>query len=485
MTTRKFGLLFSSLLYGVGGGIQRLIGFLLLPLFTRFLNPGDYGIVGLLSAASALLVPIFSLGLGASIGVFYYETNDEYRRQIIIDTAKWITYLSVGVLLSIGYFEIDWIAYAATNATGYVSHTVVVIITVALSVLCLPLQLEQQLSGRALEFVSISLIGAVLASISNTVFIVYFGLGAYGMLLGIMAGQFVVWILLILTRRRRQLPRGGGIDWRVAKSMLKYGAPMLISFVLLFIIQNFVRWPLERRHGVDAVGLYSIGTSFGAAITLFTSGFVTAWLPWVMTHAEQWEKGRRLVASRLLQYIIGGGVLVFIFFSLAQPVLWVVAAPIYFDAWMVVGLSAAANLMISLFSLFLPPLYMTKKVYLVILSQGFAAVLTVAVTYLLLDYGVIGAAFAVFIGATVLVLGQIFVNFRFVLIKPIPLDWIVVVECFIIIFIACSITFYLVIDQVWIYAIQVVMLFFITSFLVLRRFPERQHFLNKLLKDFA
>lgn len=482
MTTRKFGLLSSSLLYGVGGGIQRLIGFVLLPLFTRYLSPAEYGVVSLLSAVSALLVPIFSLGMGASIGVFYFGVDDAARRQNIINTAKWITYASAALILTLACIGIDWIAQAATNGPGYESHTLVAIVTVALSVLCLPLQMEQQLSGRPLEFVSISLLGAIFASISNVVLIVYFGLGAFGMLLGILLGQILVWILLIVKRRQSQWGGRRTIDWEVAKSLLKHGLPMLISFVLLFVIQNAVRWPLERAHGVDAVGIYSVGANFGAAITLFTSGFVTAWMPWVMTYADQWEQGRHIVAKRLLQYTIGGGTLVLLFFCFAQPALLVLTAPIYFEAWTVVGLVAAANLMMSLFSLVLPPIYMAKKVYLVIVSQGAAALVTLAATYLLLDYGIVGAALAVFIGSTVLVLAQILVNVKLTLVKSMPLEWPRAIESALVVAVAGWITFFLRVEQIWIYVLQVTLLFMVAGFIVLRRFPEKRLLLNKLLK---
>ena len=38
-----------SLIYGIGGVLQKFIGFFLLPFFTRALNPEDYGVYALVS----------------------------------------------------------------------------------------------------------------------------------------------------------------------------------------------------------------------------------------------------------------------------------------------------------------------------------------------------------------------------------------------------------------------------------------------------
>ena len=43
----------NSLIYGIGGALNRFIGLLLLPFFTRVLSPEDYGIVALLSIGSS------------------------------------------------------------------------------------------------------------------------------------------------------------------------------------------------------------------------------------------------------------------------------------------------------------------------------------------------------------------------------------------------------------------------------------------------
>ena len=56
-----------SVVYGLGGTLNKLIGFFLLPIYTRLLTPADYGILSLLTVTSSLATIIAHLGLGSAM----------------------------------------------------------------------------------------------------------------------------------------------------------------------------------------------------------------------------------------------------------------------------------------------------------------------------------------------------------------------------------------------------------------------------------
>ena len=70
--------------YAIGNVARRLVGFAMLPIYTRFLTPADYGVIGLLTFALALFEPVFGARLGRAIPKFYFETmNARHRRAVI------------------------------------------------------------------------------------------------------------------------------------------------------------------------------------------------------------------------------------------------------------------------------------------------------------------------------------------------------------------------------------------------------------------
>ena len=204
-----------------------------------------------------------------------------------------------------------------------------------------------------------------------------------------------------------------------------------------------------------------------------------------MQHGERWEEGCQVVATRFTQYLIGGGFLVLLFFCVSQPALRILTPPSYFDAWVVVGLAAAANFLISLFSLLLPPVYMAKKVSLVLISQAGAALITAGVFYMLLDFGILGAALAVFIGSLALVVIQAVVNVKLTDIKPIPLDGAKLVPVVLVLGVTCWATFWIQISDTVNFFLSSLLLVVFAGIVLLRCFPDKQSFLKKFSRGLS
>ena len=51
-----------SSIFAVGQILTRATGFFLIPIYTRFLTPEDYGIIGILSVVVVLTTSVLSLG---------------------------------------------------------------------------------------------------------------------------------------------------------------------------------------------------------------------------------------------------------------------------------------------------------------------------------------------------------------------------------------------------------------------------------------
>jgi len=74
-------LLGHTLIYGFGNYGMRLIGFLLIPVYTRYLSPSDYGVLALVSIFTQALWVFVSLGQSPSLFRFYYEGDTAAERE--------------------------------------------------------------------------------------------------------------------------------------------------------------------------------------------------------------------------------------------------------------------------------------------------------------------------------------------------------------------------------------------------------------------
>ena len=81
----------SSSIYAVSGLVRNLSGFVMLPIYTRYLTPADYGIVALM----VFIVSMLEITLGARMGdasqKFYHDEKTEAGKKKVIATALFVT----------------------------------------------------------------------------------------------------------------------------------------------------------------------------------------------------------------------------------------------------------------------------------------------------------------------------------------------------------------------------------------------------------
>src|SRR4030095_13503053 len=73
-----------TMIYAGGTLANRATSLLMIPFYTRFLAPPDYGVLELLGLTTFVIGAMVGLGLNAAIMRFYYDQpTDEGRREVI------------------------------------------------------------------------------------------------------------------------------------------------------------------------------------------------------------------------------------------------------------------------------------------------------------------------------------------------------------------------------------------------------------------
>ncbi|MGH9198281.1 MAG: lipopolysaccharide biosynthesis protein, partial [Acidimicrobiia bacterium] len=90
----------SLVIYGMGDVATSLVSFLLLPLFTRYLSPQDYGIIGLLLVVEVVTKIVFRWGIDASFMRMYYDCKNEREQQRLASTIFFFLLAVNGTLLA-------------------------------------------------------------------------------------------------------------------------------------------------------------------------------------------------------------------------------------------------------------------------------------------------------------------------------------------------------------------------------------------------
>lgn len=406
-----------SAIYGLGGLIQRFLAVLLLPVYTRYLTPSDYGTVETLIALTTALVIVLRLGMPNAFIRFYFDSKDPDQRRVILRTSFWFT-MGVATLGLIGGVALS----PEISTLLFGSDDDATVVAAAFVGLWAQMNWEQMLSlfrveERSVAYVSASLVNIGVTITATLVLVVQLDKGPLGVIVGNFIGTLVVYTLL-LGYRREQL--GLQFDRRLFREMNRFGLPLVPSALMLWVTNLSDRFFLLKLADAEEVGLYSVGVRIASAMALALTAFRTAWPAFAYSIDDEGEAKRTY--AWVLTYVV-------VFMSWAATGLallspWLVdwiAAPAFSSSSEVVGPLAFSVVLFSGYVVIAIGLGRTKRTQFNWVITGAAAIVNVSLNLILIpEYGMMGAAIATLAAYATMFVGMIWWAQR---VYPVRYQW--------------------------------------------------------------
>ena len=121
----------NTIIYGLGKSSLQIVGFLLLPLYTRFLTPSDYGILSLINFFTGFLLTVFVLGTSTSVFKFYLEADEIKKSEACYSSLLLVSAWSF-IIIMILYPYKDFLSILLFEKKAYSSHLMIGVCTTAL-----------------------------------------------------------------------------------------------------------------------------------------------------------------------------------------------------------------------------------------------------------------------------------------------------------------------------------------------------------------
>ena len=384
-----------SIVYGIGAILQRFIGIFLLPFYTRELQPADYGAMALISLVGVAMSGLLSLGTGNSMGLLYFKEDNPAKRPVILWT-NFALLLANGLFWYVLIFlfapQLSWLIFQSIEYTTFIQLAFVGTVLGNLSEIWLSyLRMEE----KAKSYVLLTLSVALLTIALSVGLVLWLQLGLYGLILAMVLGQ-VVSLFAVLVFIARKLPFQ--LDLAKVWPLVRIGFPSIFGIFAFLLIDYADRQMIERLLDLSALGLYTIGYSFGMVITIAVGAFSSAWPPFFMSYINKREEAKVVFGKVLTYYVLAFGVLTVVFFGFAKAVVILLTAPAFREAWTVIGLVAASYVLKGCYLIMLPGLSFAEKLSKQSLIEWIAAIINlVANLWLIPIYGIRGAALATLI----------------------------------------------------------------------------------------
>jgi O-antigen/teichoic acid export membrane protein len=388
--TEGKGLWYHSLIYWLGIVLSKLASFLLIPIFTHYLAPADYGTLELLTTTTGVLALLIAGRLTTAVFRFYHIAESETDKRRVMSTALLLG-LSLAMFFGVILF---WTApYVSRLVLGSAEHTYLFRIIFASTLLGIVQDLALtylRIHERSILFVAINLARVLLMLTLNVVFIAVFGLGILGALLGpiIVASLFMPALVAHVLWQT-----GLGFDRRLTGRIVRFSAPLVPSALAIFVVHFSDRYIMREFGTLEQVGIYAVAYKFGMLVSaLIGQPFGLIWGN--RLHTYYWDPNRDALYNKTLSglsfvlCVAATGLSLFI-----DEVLMVMTPSAYWSAAPLVPVIAAGYVLFVLNSISCAPLHCEAKTTKLAAITISVAVFSVALNLVLIPlYGPMGAA---------------------------------------------------------------------------------------------
>ena len=401
-----------SVIYGLSTVGARLLNFLLMPFYTHYLLPAEYGVVATVFSYIAFL------------NIFYQYGMDQAYMRHYADREKAFSAAYSSVLITCGLFSLALAAapgfWARLGGIGAARSELVLYAAVILfldGINVLPFA-DLRMGHRPLYFAGVRLMSITLNVVLNIVLLTRFHMGIEGIFIANAASSLFS-VAAVPKRFTFSLDRD------MLAKLLSYALPLLPAGLGAMAVQVIDRPILLRLSGSAAVGIYQANYRLGIFMVLLVSMFDQAWRPFFLERAE--KPGSAGVFARVLTYFV----LVLTWLGLALSFfipdlvrLRIAGKPLihpgYWSGLGIVPVVLLAYLVNGVYVNLLAPVIIAKKTKAIMFATLSGAVVSVAANFALIPVlGIFGPPWAAFAAYCVMTLVVYFAGRRY---WPVPYE---------------------------------------------------------------
>jgi len=376
-----------TLIYGLSSIVPRFLNFLLVPLYTYFFKPAEYGVVADLYSWAVLLNIIVTYGMETAVFRF---TRSNSSGVSAFSTAFYSVLFTSLLFLLIFLTNADrvagWLGYP--DAARYVVYFAFII---SLDALAAILFVKLRVDEKAMKFSIIKILNVAVNVALNICFIVLFpwlfpliGFAYYVSVDSIFVANLIasaVTLLILFSF----IPSPAAASTKLLRSMLVYGVPLMLSGIVGavndVIDRQFIKYfsPKSVVDPLADLGVYFANMKLAVILVLFIQAFRYAAEPFFFKYAA--EKGGRDTMARVAELYVVIGMMVFLFTYANLSVFKYFIGSAYWSGLFIVPVILLANVFAGLYLNFSMWYKMVDKTFV-----GFLIILSGCLFTVIFDY---------------------------------------------------------------------------------------------------
>ena len=445
MTVNK--ILKNSSLYTFCALLQKGTGFLLLPIYTTYLKPEDYGIMNLITSITGFLSILFLVSLHAAAARFHFKYVTSKGQAIVWGTILLMVLFNSAFWGLICIIFHDALLVPLAEGIPFYPLLLLAILGTMLSPLYLFYQQWLQCTQDGLRYTLNLMCNFLLQVFLNLLMLMVFHQGV----LGIIISLFIVSMIFFIYSMISFLPHITlCINKEISVAAFKYSLPLIPHSVSGYLSVMLDRILLNKLIGIQQVGLYGVANQFGNILNLFTSSINQAFTPWLYQKLEKENESSNYKSiykfAEISNVLCCFVALVITFFS--PEFIRLMTTDEFYSSWQPIVFITFGYVLNGLYFFFSKSLFFSYTKYVMIISLSTVLLNFVFNMILIPNYGYLGAGVAFLLSQFVSSVISLLLSMK--LVPYLRYYWKkMYFFCFIFFLLCISIFFFQLVDDLW------------------------------------
>ncbi len=274
---RNKELALNSVYFMIGNLGSKVISFVMVPLYTMWLAPAEFGVVDLINTYNQILLLIVGLGVADALVVFpinkeKIEIEKQFSTGVLFHSFFCLIFFFIFLILYFAQFE--WLS--SINPVIWYAYAMLITSTTSRLV---------QSFCRGIKKMKVFSYTGVISALSTALLSILLvpGIGVFGYLIALVASNVITLLFVIIYSKATQYFSFHAYSRKILFEMLRYGIPLIPNSLMWWLILGMNRPLLEQYHGIAAVGLLAVANKIPHLIDMFYGFFHQSWIVTIVT----------------------------------------------------------------------------------------------------------------------------------------------------------------------------------------------------------
>lgn len=266
----KSKLLHNTIIYTIGNLLSKIMGFIMLPVYTFYLTTEEFGRFDLFNSIVSVLVPFISLLLSEATFRYIIDEKDYLQTKKIITNSFVIIIFNIILASSALIIIMVFINYLDKEYVFWMLLTITNIMYIFFQNISRGLMKNK-------EYAISGILNAFLMVIFNITFLIILDLGYFGFILTNIFAFLGSIIYLVIVTKVYLYFNLNLVSKKIYGTLILYSAPLIPNFLSWWVINMSDRILITTYLDTEQNGLYAIGYRFANILFFAVSVFNLAW----------------------------------------------------------------------------------------------------------------------------------------------------------------------------------------------------------------